>query len=159
LNIIFVKKYKNFNIILISDIYIEITNTMNNKVLYDSIVKILLYADMIKLVHLTTEKYSAHKLCDEATDAVRSYCDELSEKSFGYFGGPKFKDFNIKQDVFVTDDLGEILGHINDLLVILRKKYEDVDCLVSTIDDFSGKLNQLVYLTSFDKISDYKMKN
>lgn len=132
---------------------------MNNKILYESIVKMLLYADMVKLVHLTTERYSEHKLCDEVTDAIRSHCDELSEKSFGYFGGPKFKDFDIKQTVFTTDDLGEILGHVKDLLVILRDKYKDVPCLVSVIDDFNGKLNQLCYLASFDKITTYKMKN
>ena len=49
-----------------------------------------------------------------------------------------------------------------DILAPIRtecNKVEKLSGVVSLIDDFKGELTQLVYMCSFDKISNYKMEN
>lgn len=133
----------------------------NLKDFADNVMKLYLYADMLKAIHLSTDSYRCHELCDESQDEIREFIDEMCEQTYGYFGKPSFNDFKLEQNVYSESDLGKLLGRVMDIVTSLKGRYEKIEKLsgvVSLIDDFTGKLNQLVYLASFNKISDYKTK-
>ena len=48
---------------------------MDIKNFCDSIMRMYLYADMIKAIHLSTEIYWEHSLCDDAQDKIRDKID------------------------------------------------------------------------------------
>lgn len=135
---------------------------MDIKNFCDSIMRMYLYADMIKAIHLSTEIYWEHSLCDDAQDKIRDKIDELAEQIYGYYGKPKFTDFKLDLDIYYENDLAKLFGCIMDILAPIRTECDKVEKLsgvVSLIDDFKGELTQLVYMCSFDKISNYKMEN
>lgn len=128
----------------------------------DTVFRLYLYADMTKMIHYSSETMHQHELCDKVRDAINGYADELAEQFFGYNGKPSFSDFSLKHDVNMTDDLGRLCGYVLVLAETIRKeadKNKKLTGIVSLTDDFVGELNQLVFLTKFDRISNYKTKN
>lgn len=106
---------------------------MDIKNFCDSIMRMYLYADMIKAIHLSTEIYWEHSLCDDAQDKIRDKIDELAEQIYGYYGKPKFTDFKLDLDIYYENDLAKLFGRIMGILAPIR--------------------------TECDKISNYKMEN
>lgn len=132
---------------------------MDIKLFNNAMMRIYLYADLIKIIHLSIDSHWGHELCDESQDKIRKFTDELSEQIYGYYGKPKFNDLSLKQDIYYEDDLAKLFGRIIDILLTIKKDIQDIEKLsgsISLIDDFIGYLNQAIYLASFDKISNYK---
>lgn len=135
---------------------------MNIKSFCDSIMRLYLYADMIKAIHLSTDIYWEHEFCDESQSKIRDYIDELAEQVFGYYGKPSFTDFKLDLNVYYENDLAKLFGRVMDIIAPIRDDVEKIDKLsgtVSLLDDFKGSLTQMVYMCSFDKISNYKMED
>ena len=127
----------------------------------NTIMKLYTYANMTKMIHYSAKTDHEHKLCDDVKSALESFADKLAEQYFGYYGKPSFSDFSLNQDVQKTDDLGKLCGHVINLTALVRTKASKVDKLqgiVSLIDDFTGELNKLIFLTKFNNISSYKSK-
>lgn len=135
---------------------------MNIKNFCDSIMRMYLYADMIKAIHLSTDIHWEHEFCDQAQDKIRDYIDQLCEQVFGYYGKPKFSDFKLNIDIPSEDNLAKLFNRIMDIIAPLRTEFSKIDKLsgtISLIDDFKGTLTQFVYMCSFDKISNFKINN
>lgn len=128
----------------------------------DSIFKLYLYADMTKMIHYSTDSNHCHEHCDVVRDAIHDFTDELAEQFFGYYGKPSFSDMSLNHDIRKTDDLGKLCGYVMDLVEPIQNKCKSVSKLsgiVSLIDDFKGKLSKLILQATFDKVSNYKLKN
>lgn len=128
----------------------------------ETIFKLYLYADMTKMIHYTSDTMHQHELCDQVRDAINDYADGVAEQFFGYNGKPSFTDFSLKHEVNMTDDLGKLCGYVIILADMIRReadKEPKLSGIVSLTDDFKGELNKLVFLTKFDRISNYKTKN
>lgn len=137
---------------------------MENYNIADIVFKLYLYADATKMIHYTTDSNHTHELCDTIRDTIVEFADDLAEQSFGYYGKPdysqltKISSLNIKE----TDDLGELCKNAMEIVDFLKTEFSKVDKLsglVSLIDDYKGKMSKNVFLCSFDKVSNYKLKN
>ena len=125
----------------------------------DLIFRLYLYADMTKMIHYSTTSNHCHELCDDVRDDIVGFADDLAEQYFGYQGKPSFNDFTIEHDVKSMDDIGELCKTVADMTDELRKRLENepkLQNLVSLIDDFKGKMEQRMFLATFDKVSNYK---
>lgn len=135
---------------------------MDLKSFCDSIMRLYLYADMAKGIHYTTEIHWAHEHADDIIDMIRENTDKIAEQVYGYYGRPKFSDFDLKADVYSEEDLGRLLGRCMDVLESMRQEFEKIPKLsgtVSAIDDFKGDITQYIYLANFQKISNYKAED
>lgn len=125
----------------------------------DFVFRLYLYADMTKMIHYSTDSNHCHELCDDVRDEIIDFADSLAEQYFGYHGKPSFSDMSIKQDVSVTDDLGELCKTVADMSDDIRKQCSQnpkLQNLVSLIDDFKGEMENKMFLATFDKVSNYK---
>lgn len=124
------------------------------KIFYDTIFKLYLYGDMCKMIHYTTKSHHIHKLCDETREDIQDFADSLAEQSFGYLGKPKFNDLSLKHSIKETNDLSQLCKYVIKLVLIIRKRCKNnknMQNILSTIDDFTGKMYNNIYLCSFDK--------
>ena len=131
---------------------------MSNKEFCESVVRLHLYSNVIKYIHLTTDIARLHTICDEIESKLRSFVDDLCEQYFGYFGKPKFKDFNYTSNIYEEEDLVKLLNRVYDIVSYIKDELSSIDKLsgiISLIDDFIGDINKYIYLCSFDKISNY----
>ena len=133
---------------------------MKNKDIGLIIVQLYLYADLTKKIHYTTAKNHMHELCDTVRDTILEFVDEFAEQMFGYNGKPKFNDFPRFESVKIkeTTDITEICNSCTEVLELFYKENKDNDKLsgvISLIDDFKGDLNKLIFLSTFDKVSNY----
>lgn len=127
----------------------------------DIVMSLYMYADVTKMIHYSTDKNHAHELCDIIRDDITSFADDLSEQFFGYSGKPTFSDFSFNQNIKSTSDLGELCKNVSNMVENFRKKCNENDKLsniVSLIDDFKGNMAKDAFLSTFDKVSDYKME-
>lgn len=118
-----------------------------------------LYADMTKMIHYSTDSNHCHILCDEVRDDIISFADDLAEQYFGYHGKPSFSDMSLQHDVKTIDNIGEICKTVASMTDSLRKQCQNdskLQNIVSLIDDFKGKMEQKMFLATFDKVSNYK---
>lgn len=125
----------------------------------DLIFRLYLYADMTKMIHYSTESNHCHELCDDVRDDIIEFADSLAEQYFGYHGKPSFNDFTLEHNIKSTDDIGELCKTVADMTDDLRKRLDNepkLQNLVSLIDDFKGKMEQRMFLATFDKVSNYK---
>lgn len=135
---------------------------MNTKEFCDSIVRMHLYSNMVKYIHLTTDIARLHTICDEVEGEIRKFVDSLCEQYFGYYGKPKFSDFKYTSNIYEEEDLVKLLNRVFDIVTYIKDELSSVDKLsgiISLIDDFTGTLNKYIYLCSFDKISSYKSED
>lgn len=128
------------------------------KQICDSIFRLYLYADNTKKIHYTTDSNHMHELCDKLRDTIIDFTDEFAEQSFGYYGKPKYGDFQSlsKLSIEETDDLNEICDRVVGIVALFGTEFKNDDKLsgiVSLIDDFKGKINQIKFLCTFDKFS------
>lgn len=134
---------------------------MDFKVLCDSIFRLYLYADNCKMIHYSTDSNHEHELADKIRDNIIDFTDELAESTFGFYGKPKFNDMSIKHDIQVTNDLGKLCQSVVDIAEMIREtcvKKEKLSGVVSLIDDFKKDISKNVFLATFDKVSNYRMK-
>lgn len=127
----------------------------------DIIFKLYLYSDATKLIHYSTDSNHEHEMADRVRDTILDFVDDLAEQTFGYFGKPSFTDMSLKQDISVERDLSKICQKCIDTVIPMRKsflKIERLSGIVSLIDDFTGKLGQMVFLDTFDRVSNYKLQ-
>lgn len=125
----------------------------------DLIMKLYLYADMTKKIHYSTNSNHCHELCDTVRDHILDFVDDLAEQSFGYYGKPSFSQMSLKQNIQETDDLKKLCSFVTDLVSSFEKSIQSeskLSNLVSLIDDFKGDLAQDSFLSTFDKVSNYK---
>lgn len=123
-----------------------------------SVSRMYVYADMLKAIHLSTEKHWIHVYCDQFQDDIRSFLDDLCEQYFGYYGRPSFSDFDFEQEVYKEEDLSKLLKRVMDVVVQIQDEVKDkpeLSGIVSLIDDFKGTLTKDTYLSTFDKMSNY----
>lgn len=137
---------------------------MTIKEICDTVFRFYLYADAVKMIHYSTESNHAHELCDKVRDAIVNFADELAEQSFGFYGKPNYSDFSklSELDINDTDDLGKICNTVKLMTDSIRSDYEKNGKLsgaVSLIDDFKGEMDKLMFLCTFDKVSNYKGNN
>lgn len=133
---------------------------MNFQEVCDIIFKLYLYSDGAKMVHYTIDTMHGHELADQVRDCIIEFADELAEQYFGYYGKPRFGQLSLKHDVTISDDLGKICQDCVDIVNPLRSdfdKTEKLSGLVSLIDSFKEKVSKLVFLGTFDKVSNIKL--
>lgn len=126
----------------------------------DIIFKLYLYADTAKMIHYTIESMHGHELADDVRDTVIEFADELAEQYFGYYGKPRFGQLSIKHDIKIDDDINVLCKNCLDMVEVVRKEFEKEDKLsgiVSLIDGFKEKMSKLVFLGTFDKVSNLKL--
>lgn len=116
---------------------------------------------MCKMIHYSTASNHEHELADGIRDAIIDFTDDLAESTFGFYGKPKFNDMSLKLDIQNTNDLGKLCQFVVDIAEAIRKDFENNDKLsgiVSLIDDFKKTMSKNVFLATFDKVSNYRMK-
>lgn len=108
------------------------------------------YHQQLKMLHWGADKHAKHILTDEIDGEVLSFEDEIAEMAMGFL--------NEK----ITDGLKALLPENKELRGLLDElieevvKFEDEATekenrgIVSTCDDFIGKLNKYKYLETFD---------
>lgn len=136
---------------------------MDLKQISDIIFKLYLYADNAKKIHYTTQSNHAHELCDQVRDSIVDFTDSFAEQLFGYYGKPSYSDFSKlnKLNINETQDIGQLCGYVSDMVEYVRSLFEKetkLSNIVSIIDDFKGDLSKYIFLASFDKVSNYKLK-
>lgn len=128
---------------------------MNIKEICEAVIRLYLYADNTKMIHYSTSGSHYHKLCDDIRDCILKFADEFAEQSFGYYGKPNYSDFKLNLPIKQTEDLGELCDNVLGLLKYYRKemsKESKMLGVVSLIDDFSGEIGKLKFLTTFDRV-------
>jgi DNA-binding ferritin-like protein len=126
----------------------------------DIIFKLYLYADTAKMIHYSIDSMHGHELADEVRDTVIEFADELAEQYFGYYGKPRFSQLSIKHDVKIDEDINKLCQNCLDTVEIVRTECEKVPKLsgiVSLVDGFKEKMSKLVFLGTFDKVSNTKL--
>ena len=136
---------------------------MNEYNISDIVFKLYLYADAAKMIHYTTDSNHSHELCDTVRDTIIDFADELAEQSFGYYGKPDYSSMTKLNSLEIkeTSDLGELCGYATEIVESLRTEFSKnnkLSGLVSLIDDYKGAMSKNVFLCSFDKVSNYKVK-
>lgn len=118
----------------------------------DNIMKLYLYADCCKMIHYTTEIMHIHELCDQVRNKIVEFTDDLAEQAFGYFGKPNYQDFTINQTIEPTPDIAKLCKKVLGVVIPMREIFvdEDLNGLVSLIDDFTAAMRQFIYLSTFD---------
>lgn len=134
---------------------------MNIREICDIIFRLFLYADNTKMIHYSTDSNHGHELADEIRDNIYDFVDSLAEQTFGYYGKPSFRDMTLAHDITVEDDLARLCQHCIDVVTPMRTAFVKNDKLagiVSLIDDFTGLMGQMAFKSTFDKVSNYKLK-
>lgn len=125
------------------------------------IMRLYLYADMVKMIHYSTDKSYEHELCDKVRDCIIDFTDSLAEQYFGIEGKPSFSDFSFQNDLKDADNIGKICSIVNsDITTSLKKMFErdeKYSGIVSLIDDFKGEIAKYNFLSTFDNISNTKL--
>ncbi len=126
----------------------------------DIIFKMYLYADNAKMIHYSIDSMHGHELADEVRDTIIECADELAEQYFGYYGKPSFNQLSIKHDIKIDDDINKLCQNCLDTVEIVRSECEKntkLSGIVSLIDGFKEKMSKLVFLGTFDKVSNTKL--
>lgn len=126
----------------------------------DIIFKLYLYADTAKMIHYSIDSMHGHELADDVRDTIIEFADELAEQYFGYYGKPNFNQLSIKHDIKIDEDLGKLCQNCLDTVEIVRtecNKVPKLSGIVSLVDGFKEKMSKLVFLGTFDKVSNIKL--
>ncbi len=114
------------------------------------------YDDLTKMIHYSTSCNHIHELCDVVRDDIVGFADDLAEQFFGTDGKPSLEKFKLETDLTPTEDIRDICDGAIKSVEWVRKeceKDEKYSGLVSLIDDFKGKMNKNIFLSTFDKLS------
>lgn len=126
----------------------------------DIIFKLYLYADTAKMIHYTIDSMHGHELADDVRDCIIDFADELAEQYFGYYGRPRFTQLSIKHDIKIEEDINKLCQNCVDLVEPVRSECEKnskLSGIVSLVDGFKEKMSKLVFLGTFDKVSNIKL--
>lgn len=126
----------------------------------DIIFKLYLYSDTAKMIHYSIDSMHGHELADEVRNTIMDFADELAEQFFGYYGKPRFEQLSIKHDIKIEDDLGKLCQNCIDTVEVVRteaNKNDKLSGIVSLIDGFKEDMSKLVFLGTFDKVSNVKL--
>lgn len=126
----------------------------------DIIFKLYLYADTAKMIHYTINSMHGHELADDVRDTIIEFADDLAEQYFGYYGKPRFGQLSIKHDIKIEEDINKLCQNCIDTVEIVRSECEKnakLSGIVSLIDSFKEKMSKLVFLGTFDKVSNTKL--
>lgn len=132
--------------------------SLDNKMICGIIMQLYLYADLTKKIHYTTEKNHMHELCDDVRSEILDFVDDFAEQMFGFLGKPKFNDFQAFKATSIkeTDKIDAICKYCIECLELFYKENKDntkLSGIISLIDDFKGKMNKMIFLSTFDRIS------
>ena len=126
----------------------------------DIIFKLYLYADNAKMIHYTIDSMHGHELADEVREAIIDFSDELAEQYFGYYGKPRFGQLSLKHDIKIEEDINKLCQNCLNTVEIVRSeclKNDKLSGIVSLIDGFKETMSKLVFLGTFDKVSNTKL--
>ena len=126
----------------------------------DMIFKLYLYADTAKMIHYSIDSMHGHELADDVRDTIIEFADELAEQYFGYCGKPRFGQLSIKHDIKIEEDINKLCQNCLDMVEIVRtecNKNNKLSGIVSLVDSFKEKMSKLVFLGTFDKVSNAKL--
>ena len=126
----------------------------------DIIFKLYLYADTAKMIHYTIDSMHGHELADDVRDTIIDFADDLAEQYFGYYGKPRFSQLSINQEIKIDEDINKLCKNCVDTVEIIRtecEKNSKLSGIVSLIDSFKENMSKLVFLGTFDKISNVKL--
>ena len=127
----------------------------------DIIFKLYLYADTAKMIHYSIDSMHGHELADDVRDCIIEFADELAEQYFGYYGKPRFGQLSIKHDIKIEDDLNKLCQNCLDMVEVVRtesEKNNKLSGIVSLVDGFKEKMSKLVFLGTFDKVSNINLE-
>ena len=104
--------------------------------------RMYLYADMIKAIHLSTEIYWEHSLCDDAQDKIRDKIDELQRET--------------KQPINISFRKNELLSIFDDTVTFYEmndnlSEYEDY--LKEHESEIADLLNVISYDSDSEKVN------
>lgn len=126
----------------------------------DIIFKLYLYADTAKMIHYTIDSMHGHELADDVRDTIIDFADDLAEQYFGYYGKPRFNQLSINQEIKIDEDINKLCKNCVDTVEIIRtecEKNSKLSGIVSLIDSFKENMSKLVFLGTFDKVSNTKL--
>lgn len=126
----------------------------------DIIFKLYLYADTAKMIHYTIDSMHGHELADDVRDTIIDFADDLAEQYFGYYGKPRFSQLSINQEIKIDEDINKLCKNCVDTVEIIRtecEKNSKLSGIVSLIDSFKENMSKLVFLGTFDKVSNAKL--
>ena len=133
---------------------------MNFQETCDIIFKLYLYADTAKMIHYTIDSMHGHELADDVRDTIIDFADDLAEQYFGYYGKPRFSQLSINQEIKIDEDINKLCKNCVDTVEIIRtecEKNSKLSGIVSLIDSFKENMSKLVFLGTFDKVSNIKL--
>lgn len=133
---------------------------MNFQETCDIIFKLYLYADTAKMIHYTIDSMHGHELADDVRDTIIDFADDLAEQYFGYYGKPRFSQLSINQEIKIDEDINKLCKNCVDTVEIIRtecEKNSKLSGIVSLIDSFKENMSKLVFLGTFDKVSNTKL--
>lgn len=126
----------------------------------DIIFKLYLYADTAKMIHYTIDSKHGHELADDVRDTIIDFADDLAEQYFGYYGKPRFGQLSINQEIKIEEDINKLCQNCVNTVEIVRtecEKNSKLSGIVSLIDSFKENMSKLVFLGTFDKVSNTKL--
>ena len=133
---------------------------MNFQETCDIIFKLYLYADTAKMIHYTIDSMHGHELADDVRDTIIDFADDLAEQYLGYYGKPRFSQLSINQEIKIDEDINKLCKNCVDTVEIIRtecEKNNKLSGIVSLIDSFKENMSKLVFLGTFDKVSNTKL--
>lgn len=127
----------------------------------ETIFKLYLYMVSTKKIHYTTQTGHMHELCDKLFDEIKEFADTFAEQLYGYYGKPKYTSYKNLDKIKIqeADNIPDTCKNIINLINFEKnkiKKDKKLDSIISLIDDFLGQLNQIIFLSTFDKVANYK---
>ena len=112
------------------------------------------------MIHYTIDSMHGHELADDVRDTIIDFTDDLAEQYFGYYGKPRFNQLSINQEIKIDEDINKLCKNCLDTVEIIRtecEKNSKLSGIVSLIDSFKENMSKLVFLGTFDKISNTKL--
>lgn len=108
------------------------------------------YHQQLKMLHWGADKHAKHILTDEIDGEVLSFEDEIAEMAMGFLN-EKISD-GLKA---LLPENKELRGLLDELIEEVAKFEDELTekenrGIVSTCDDFIGKLNKYKYLETLD---------
>ena len=127
----------------------------------ETIFKLYLYMVSTKKIHYTTQTGHMHELCDKLFDEIKEFADTFAEQLYGYYGKSKYTSYKNLDKIKIqeADNIPDTCKNIINLINFEKnkiKKDKKLDSIISLIDDFLGQLNQIIFLSTFDKVANYK---
>lgn len=120
------------------------------------ILKFGLYIVSLKKIHYVTPSMEVHKKCDELSEDLNGFLDEMAEMLYGYAGKPSYSEFKPLHNIQIKEyeTLGKTIESLSELVKEFKAELEKtakVKQMADKCDDFIHALAKEKFLLTFMK--------